>query len=418
MKKRAFLGIIIGVVTVIATLVLAGNVFNKTANINSSYDAIKAAHAQNPSNSEISFIFDAINNKITEYPKTVPDFTGLPIESIIDAIGKSERIYIEYTDDDNYENGIIIAQDPAAGAAWSDGVVVGLTVNRKYSSFNDKLGYMSESLGKLYILTSSDNNDMGTIWADGEKLADGEIGRIYADNGNVYYRDSSGIYKLDAEGASQVLGKQTIQHVVNNGKIYYRDIENEENNFYCYNMNDNTNSFVTNVPVLFLYANTDYIVCHSPHDIFILDSENYTILKHIHCEEFITDCSLDNDSIFYTKTKFDHMSTWITTKYNIKQDKQTTVLDLNEPVMVIMSAADDKIILFQYTYESEAGFRYINMRNEEEKFFAIEYNFFEDTIIDIMFDGQKIIYEKDDQTFYSLIIFTGETKKIEVVSQN
>ncbi len=199
MKKRALLGIIIGVVTVTATLVLAGNVYNKSANINnsndtantadinSSYDAIITAHDEDPSNSEISFIYDAINNQISGYPKTVPDFTHLPIDCIIDAIGTSERIHIEYTDYDNYENGIVISQEPAAGAAWDDGVFVNLTVNRKYSDINSTClrGNIGESSGKLYLLATTNNREKGTIWADGEKSADGEITRLYVDNGNV-----------------------------------------------------------------------------------------------------------------------------------------------------------------------------------------------------------------------------------------
>lgn len=388
-----------------------------TADINSSYEAIKKAYADNPSNSEISFIYDAINNEISEYPKTVPDFIDLPIECIIDAIDTDAKIHIEYADDDNYENGIIIAQEPKKGAAWDDGVVVNLTVNRKYSSINSKQGYMGESLGKLSLLTTTYNGDTGTIWADGEKLVEGEITRIYADNGNVYYNDGSGVNRLNTKGVSKVLEKKTIQHVVNNENIYYRDIENEDGNFYCYNMNDKTDSLIYDGKVMFLYANSDYIICYSPHDIFILDNESYKIIKKIHSEKMIVDCSLDKNKLYFVQKTYssngkDRVEL---TKYSIKQDEQITILDSNEPIGSIF-AADDKIILIQYLNKNEAGFRYIDMRNIENKFFTIDNDFFESIIIDILFDGQRIIYEKEDGTFYSISIFTGETKKIELIS--
>jgi hypothetical protein len=47
----------------------------------------------------------------------------------------------------------------------------------------------------------------------------------------------------------------------------------------------------------------------------------------------------------------------------------------------------------------------------ENKFFALGINVLDSDIDDILFDGQKIIYKQDD-AFYSICIFTGETKKI------
>lgn len=406
----------------IIVLVLAGcNTDNNTADINSSYDAIKTAHINDPSNGEISFIYDAINNQISGYPKTVPNFINLPFDSIMDAIGTDERVFIQYVNDDNYQNGIIIEQVPQAGAAWDDGVVVNLIVNRKYSSVNSKNGSMGLLSDKLYLLSDYyyiDNNQIGTIWTDGENLIEGEITKLYADNGNVYYDDNSGIYRLNGESILQVLEKKTAQYVVHNEKIYYRDIE-KDGDIYCYNMNDKTNTFVHDKNVLFIYVTSDFIVLHSPHDIFILDNENYKIVKNIHSENTIFNSSVDNDSIYYAELIFHGNSildqNQTITKYNIKQDAEITVFDSND-IFGDIFAIDDKII-FQHYLNNQVEFRYIDTRNMQNKSFIIENDHRLDSIgdiIDILFDGQRIIYEKRDRTFYSICIFTGETKQIEL----
>lgn len=416
-KKISVLRIVVIVIIVLETIVLAGcNTVNNTANINSSYDAIKAAYANNSSNSEVSFIYDAINNKISEYPKIVPDFINLPVDSIVDAIDKDKRINIEYADDDNYQNGIIIAQEPKAGAAWDDGVIVNLTVNRKYRDIKSQWGYMSESLDKLYLLTNTDiAKGIGQIWSYGEKLADGEMIKLYVDNGNVYYNDRRGVNKLDAEGASQVLGKYILTYTVINEKIYYVD-RDTDGKLYCYNMNDKSNSPVTNEPVMFFYVNSDYIVCWNPHDIFIVDNESYKLIKAIHYKNTITGCSLDKDNVYFVQTTFNDKGRGKSEiiKYNIKQDTQITVSDSGELVSNIL-AIDDKIVFFQYL-DNQIGIKYMDMRNMENEYFTSDDDISDmnDDVIDILFDGQQIIYEKEDRTFYSICIFTGETKKIDL----
>lgn len=265
-KLMQYLKVLVAVIIVLETIVLAGcNTVNHTANINSSYDAIKTAYAKDPSNSEIAFIYDAINNQISEYPKTVPDFINLPIVSIIDAIGADERIHIDYANDDNYENGIIIAQEPKAGDLWDDGVVVNLTVNRKYSAVNSKWSNMSLSLDKLYLLSGYFDNDYnlrGTIWADEEKLIDGEITRIYAENGNVYYNDGNEVNRLNGESVLQVPGQERLYYAVMDEKIYYIDEEedNEYNKLYCYNIDSKTSTLINEGRMLFIVS-SDYIIC-------------------------------------------------------------------------------------------------------------------------------------------------------------
>ena len=97
MKKiDAVLKISLVVIITLGTIVFAGcNTDSNSVDINSSYDAIKKEYANNPSNTEIAFIYNAINGKISEYPKTVPDFINLPIECLIDTVGADERVNIE-----------------------------------------------------------------------------------------------------------------------------------------------------------------------------------------------------------------------------------------------------------------------------------------------------------------------------------
>lgn len=414
-KPILFVRIVVILIIVFQAVVLAGcNTVNNTAETNSSYDAIKAAYVNDPSNGEISFIYDAINNKISGYPETVPDFINLPVDSIIDAIDTDERIQIQYVDVNDYENGIIIAQEPEAGAVWDDDVNVNLIVNRKYNSINSKNGSMALSLDKLYILFGyfdSDHNKKGSIWADGEELVDGEITTICVDNGNIYYNDSNGVYSLKGESISQVLEKKTTQYAVNNEKIFYRDIEGD-GNFYCYNMGDKTNSLIYDEPIMFIYVNSNYIVCHSPHDIIILDNESFKIVKIIHSNNTIISCSLDNDKVYFAEMIFNNSSDQDAkiTKYNIKQDALMTIFYTKEMVGDII-AVDDKIV-FQHYLDNQIGIRYIDMRDMENKYFSIDDEILnsDDDMIDFLFDGQRIIYEKKDQTFYSICIFTGKLR--------
>lgn len=424
-KKLLFLKIAVIVILVLETIVLAGGIIvNDIVDINSSYDAIKTAYVINQipfnsfmsSNSEISFIYDAINNKISKYPKTVPNFINLPIDSLSDAIDNDERINIEYADDDNYENGIIISQEPKAGAAWDDGITVNLTINRKYSSINSQWGYMSESLGKLYFLTSAYNSDSGTIWADSEKLEENKMIKLYVDNGNIYYNDRGGVNKLNEKGALKVLERTSLilNYAVLNEGIYY--IDREDGKLYHHNMKDKTNLPVTNMPVMLFSVNTDYIMCWSPHDIFVLDAKSYKVIKSMHYKSIITGCSLDNDNVYILQYKVDdnNVESREITKYNIKEDEQVTIFESNEGVSGLF-AIDDKIIFIQY-FDDRVGFRYINMRTMEEKFFIIKhYDILDIDINDILFDGQRVIY-KSDLAFYSISIFTGEIKKIDLIS--
>lgn len=427
-KKMLFLRIVVIVIVALETLVLAGGVIvNNAVDINNSYDAIKAAYVINHiplnnflfSNNEIAFIYDAINNKISEYPKTVPDFINLPIDILIDAIDMDERIHIAYADDDNYENDIIIAQAPEAGALWEDGVIVTLTVNRRYSDIISKFGYMSESLGNLYLLSKTDivNKKRGVILSNGKKLVDNEMIKLYVNNGNVYYNDRSGVYKLSTEGASQVLEKQIYSYAVIDEKIYYTD--KEDGKLYCYNMTDKATSLVIDEQIIFFYVNSDYIVCHNPHDIFILDHKSFTMIKNMHYENFITGCSLDNDNVYILEMEYIGIGEQKSkiTKYNIKQDELTDIFNANEMVSTLL-AIEDKIIFSHYTADNQLVFQYINMRNMENKVYTVDVDIHdaEAGIADILFDGQKIIYKTEGQAFYSICIFTGKIKKIELIN--
>jgi len=44
-------------------------------------------------------------------------------------------------------------------------------------------------------------------------------------------------------------------------------------------MDDKTNSLIYDESIMFIYVNSNYIVCHSPHDINILDNESFKIVK-------------------------------------------------------------------------------------------------------------------------------------------
>lgn len=74
-------------------------------------------------------------------------------------------------------------------------------------------------------------------------------------------------------------------------------------------------------------------------------------------------------------------------------------------------AVDDKIV-FQHYLDNQIGIRYIDMRDMENKYFSIDDEILnsDDDMIDFLFDGQRIIYEKKDQTFYSICIFTGKLR--------
>ena len=422
-KKRAALITVVIVIVAIEILVLAGGfIANNAGDINRSYRAIRSAYVFNhiPLNNflyakdEITFIYDAINNKISKYPKNVPNFINLPIDSIIDAIGADERFHIDYTNDDNYENGVIIAQEPKADEFWDDGVVVTLTVNRKYSDIKSIWGYMSQSSGSLYWLSNTDTGIWGgAIWKDGTKIADDEITRIYVNNGNVYYSDNNAVYQLTAEGVLQeVLGKQTRRYYVINEKIYYID-DDQDLRLYCYNMNDKTTSLVFDEPIMFFYINSDYIVCNIIHDVFILDTESYTVIKELHSEDTYVGCSLDNDNVYVLETEFTDditKSRSRITKYDLKNDEQTEIFNSFEWVSGLL-AIDDKIIFIHYTADYQMEFQYINTITMENKFFSSAIDIFGPDVGDILFDGQKIIYKQDD-AFYSICIFTGKTKKI------
>lgn len=422
MKKIWLLRIFLIVIVFLGAMVFAGcNTDNNTANINSSYDAIRAVHVKNPSNGEISFIYDAINNQISGYPKTVPNFINLPVASIIDVVGTDERMNINYVDDDNYENGIIIAQEPKAGAAWNDGIVVNLTVNRKYSDINSRSGYIGKSLDKLYFLTNNYNTQQGKIWVNNSLIdTDTEIIKLQVDNGSLYYNDSSGVNIFDLQRTSQILGNEIITFSVFNEKIYYR-AKDTDGKLYCFDIKDKTNSLIFDDLIMFTYINSDYIICHNPHDIYILDANSYEIIKHMHYEygDIITGCSLDSDNVYILHYKIDNsnVESCEITKYNIPQDEQTKIYETSKGVLGLQ-AIDDKII-FQYYLDGKNGFRYIDMRNMENKFFTVneyEVSRIFDDIDDVLFDGQQIIYKKKDHTFYSICIFTGETKKIELSS--
>lgn len=284
-------------------------------------------------------------------------------------------------------------------------------------SINSISGRMSLSLGKLYLLSvysASDNNYRGTIWVDGNKLIDGEITRICVDNGNVYFSDSNGVNRFNGETTLQVPGKN-VYYAVMNEKIYY--ITNKDNKSYCYNVNDRTNTFITDEPMIFI-VNSDYIVCHGPHDILIMDNKSYNIIKRLHYEKTIGGFSLDKDNLYFVQYTYsgDKNDRFELTKYSIKQDNQIVVFDSNELVGDVY-AIDDKIV-FLSAVGNQLGIGYIDMRNMENKYFTTDVNLsnMNDDIIDILFDGQRIIYERRDQTFYSINISTGETKKIELNS--
>jgi len=428
-KKMGFLKIIVIVVVALEILVLAGGfVANNAADSNRSYRAIKTAQVFNyvPLNNflyakdEIAFIYDAINNKISGYPTNVPNFINLPIDSIIDAVSADERVHIEYVKDDNYDNGVIIAQEPEAGKLWGDGVVVNLTVNRKYNDIQSMWGYMGESSGKLYLLADKYNSREGTIWKDGEKLIETEMIKLCIDNGNIYYLDYSGVNRLDAQGVSQVLAVKTLRYKVFDEKIYYAG---EDGFLYCYDLNDKTNTLVFDGPLMFFHVNSDYIVCHTPHDVSILDTQSYIVIKEMHCEDLISGCSLDRDNVYISETEFIDDDITKTrsriTKFNLKQDEQTEIFYSYEDVFDLI-AIDDKIIFTRFTTDYQQEFQYIDTRTMENKFFAPGIDMFsEKNIDDILFDGQKIIYKtsnwKDgakEQEVYSICIFTGEIKKI------
>jgi outer membrane protein assembly factor BamB len=213
-------------------------------------------------------------------------------------------------------------------------------------------------LDKFYFLSDyfdTDHNQRGTIWANGKKLSDGEITRIYVDNGNVYYNDLSGVYLLNAEGASQVLGVETLRYAVADEKIYYAG---DGNRLYCYNMNDKTNTLVFDGPLMFFHVDSDYIVCHSPHDIFILDTKSYTVIKEIHSEDFTVGCSVDNDNVYVLEIEFtDDITKSISriTKYDMEQDEQTEIFYSYETVSGLL-AIDDKIIFTRYTEDYQIEF--------------------------------------------------------------
>ena len=58
-------------------------------------------------------------------------------------------------------------------------------------------------------------------------------------------------------------------------------------------------------------------------------------------------------------------------------------------------AIDDKIV-FQHSLDNQIGIKYIDMRNMENKYFDINDDILNsvDDMIDFLFDGQRIIYEK------------------------
>lgn len=281
-------------------------------------------------------------------------------------------------------------------------------------SINSISGSMAISLGKLYLLSvysASDNNYRGTIWVDGNKLIDGEITRICADNGNVYFSDSNGVNRFNGETTLQVPGNNACYAVMNE-KIYYL---NKDSKTFCYNMNDKTNTFINDEPMMYT-VNSDYIIGYNTHDILIMDNKSYQIIKRLHYDKMIFGLSsLDKANLYFVQYTYggNEKDRFELTKYSIKQDNQITVLDSDERVGDIF-AIDDKIV-FLYGVDN-LSIKYIDMRNMEEKLFTVENDIYDmnDDIIDILFDGQRIIYKRRDQTFYSISIFTGETKKIEL----
>jgi len=183
-------------------------------------------------------------------------------------------------------------------------------------------------------------------------------------------------------------------------------------------MNDKTNTLINDERMIFI-VNSDYIICRDTHDIIIMDNKSYKIIKRIHCERMIVDFSLDKDNLYFVQYERygNREAKSELSKYSIKQDTQTTVLDSNEMVSNII-AIDDKIVFFSKV-GNQIGIKYIDMRNMEDKSFTLENDDRLDSsnnVMDILFDGQRIIYGKQDQTFYSICIFTGETKKIELTS--
>ncbi|MBT3320065.1 MAG: PASTA domain-containing protein [Clostridia bacterium] len=418
MKKiDAVLKISLVVIITLGTIVFAGcNTDSNSVDINSSYDAIKKEYANNPSNTEIAFIYNAINGKISEYPKTVPDFINLPIECLIDTVGADERVNIEYIADEDYDNGLIIAQEPKSGEKWVDGAELTLTVNRKLSDINCKVGHMCVSSGKPYFVVTyrdSDNNRRGAIWADEGVIVNDEISRIYADNGSVYYNDQSGVRKLNGESVLELSVEDPPYFLVNDEKIYY--FYKEEAGIYCYNMNDRSNSLIHDEFTLFI-ANSDYIIFQYIYDIIILDSKNNTVVKQIHSdkiEKIIADFSLDGDNLYYVLITYyengKEKSELI--KYSIEKDTHTTVMETSELVSDIYTV-DDKIVYSSYVDDS-FGIKYVDMRTMRSKFYNLE----TDIAYDLLFDGQQIIYTDKDYTtmtleIYSISVFTGETKKI------
>lgn len=132
----------------------------------------------------------------------------------------------------------------------------------------------------------------------------------------------------------------------------------------------------------------------------------------------ILECSIDKDNLYFVQYAYNEKGKdkFEIIKYSIKQDTQTTVFEPDELGSNIF-AIDDKLVFF--TRENDQTLiRYLDMRNMENKIFHVEIDITkgDDIITDILFDGQQIIYEKGDRTLYSICIFTGETKKIELIN--
>jgi len=147
---------------------------------------------------------------------------------------------------------------------------------------------------------------------------------------------------------------------------------------------------------------------------FLFDIKSYTLINAIHFENIITGFSLDQDNVYILEMEYisNAEENHKITKYNITQDTQTTIYDTNEMVSNIF-AIDDKIVFLNYV-DNQVGIRYIDMRSMENKFINIEADLTmsDDDVMDILFDGQQIIYETRDRRFYLICIFTGEIKEI------
>lgn len=404
---------IIGIFIVEIIILASGYTINHIDNIRYSYDAIKVANVINHipfnnflfSNNELSFLYSTINNEVSDYPKTVPNLVGLPVDILTNIIDSNERIKIDYVSDSDHRNGIIIAQNPEAGTSWGNDVLVNLTVNRKYDCIHSKFGYIEKSIKTLFFAS----ND--SIMDRSEKIMHiDNLIRLHLNNEILFYNDLDGINAIYNNNLVKHYPIKALNYFVLGDSIYYID-RNNGYRLFCYNMNRMSNELVFNKAINAFFVNANYIICRDMHSIIIIDIHDNMIIKEINSTDLISDLALDSDNVYYLQRTINssHKQKWTIEKYNINTKISKTIYTSKDNEMISYLYAIDNQVVFLHYLGEKVRFGYIDTENMEYDDFIIQNK---GNILDVLFDGQQIIYKSEEEDFYSISVFTGKIIKL------